>query len=182
MKDYNLNLILKILSSSSIQTFSDVIKYIDGYCDCVCFYKNTQLIGAGQYKLFPGFNIFLKDKYGLNRYIDFRSIFSEMKTSEEEKFIRFIDSLKEYLSLPEILRDPLYEEIYLLRNVFDEFKILIDIKNKLFDYFCAFFDIEKNFDYNSDFKDFNSFVLNAMSLTDEKANWMDVLIEKYETF
>lgn len=45
--------------------------------------------------------------------------------------------------------------------------------------FALFFDNEKKFDYNSDFKDFNSFVLNEMSLIDEKANWMDVLIERY---
>lgn len=176
MTDYNEELISWILWDETIRTFEHALGFIRGYTFRLEKEKDV-LIGISEYKILPGFDMFLQEKYKLKAFRHYDRVFSDMKISQEAKYAELIASLKEYIVLPKILRDPLYDAIYRLRYQFGAFKVLSDIKKRLNLYFSAFTD-GGEFICDTVFSEFNSFVLNRLSITDG-GNWFDILSDRY---
>ena len=174
--DYNEELISWILWDDTIRTFEHAFGFIRGYSFRLEKEKDV-LIGISEYKILPGFDMFLQERYKLKVFRHYDRVFGDMKISQEAKYSELIASLKEYILLPKILRDPLYDMIYRLRYQFDAFKTLSDVKKKLHTYFAAFTD-GGEFICDTVFSEFNSFVLNRLTVTDGE-NWFNVLSDMY---
>lgn len=171
-------MVSRLVDNEYIRTYTGAKSFIDGYHFCLSDEAEPRVLGLTENRILPGFNIFIKNKYNLNSVKPYDTVFDNMKLSDEEKYLEFINCLKEYSLLPAVLKDPIYDDIYASRYTFGNFHTLYDVKKTLSYSFEAFCDSSKQFTYDSVFKDFNAFALGKLSAC-EGENWFDVIIENY---
>ena len=171
-------MISRLIDNEYIRTYTGAKNFIDGYCFCLSDEAEPRVLGMTENRILPGFNIFIKNKYDLASLKPYDTVFDNMKLSDEEKYFEFINCLKEYSLLPEVLKDPIYSDIYMFRYELNSFHSLYDVKKTLSYSFEAFCDSSKPFTYDSVFKGFNAFALNKLSAY-EDANWFGVIINNY---
>ena len=77
-------MISRLIDNEYIHTFTGAKSFIDGYYFCLSDEAEPRVLGLTENRILPGFNIFIKNKYGLASLKSYDMVFDNMKLSDEE--------------------------------------------------------------------------------------------------